>query len=181
MTQLSNNSSISQRLQAMVESNRHPHRSVVKDSPTVDYSQIALQLTGLISDESDRIANLANCTALLWQELGNVNWLGFYLLKRNKLVLGPFQGKPACSRIELGHGVCGTAAQMLKTVIVADVHQFPGHIACDNASKSEIVLPVIIEGQLVALLDIDSPETDRFDHQDQQGLEHIIRTLTPHL
>jgi GAF domain-containing protein len=96
-------------------------------------------------------------------------------------MLGPFQGKPACSRIELGNGVCGTAAQMLKTIIVADVDQFPGHIACDVASKSEIVLPVIIEGQLVAVLDIDSPEADRFDYRDQQGLELIIQTLQPHL
>jgi len=181
VTQLPNNSSISQRLQAVIDSNRHPKSPVAKDSGAVDYPQIAQQLAGLISGETDRIANMANCTALLWQELGAINWLGFYLFKRSKLVLGPFQGKPACSRIELGNGVCGTAAQMLKTIIVADVDQFPGHIACDVASKSEIVLPVIIEGQLVAVLDIDSPEADRFDYRDQQGLELIIQTLQPHL
>lgn len=181
MTQPSSNHSISQRLQAIIDSDRHPKSAVAQGTPAVDYQQLSEQLAGLISDESDRIANLANCTALLWQELGNINWLGFYLLKRNTLALGPFQGKPACSRIDVGKGVCGTAAQMLKTIIVADVHQFPGHIACDAASKSEIVLPVISEGKLIAVLDIDSPEVDRFDHHDQQGLELIIRTLLPHL
>jgi L-methionine (R)-S-oxide reductase len=181
VTQPSSNQTISQRLQAIIDSDRHSKSTVTKDISAVDYLQLSEQLAGLISDESDRIANLANCTALLWQELGNVNWLGFYLLKRNKLVLGPVQGKPACSRIDVGKGVCGTAAQMLKTIIVADVHQFPGHIACDAASRSEIVLPVISEGKLIAVLDIDSPEVDRFDHHDQQGLELIIRTLLPHL
>ena len=181
MTQPSSNQTISQRLQAVIDSDRHSKSTVTKDISAVDYLQLSEQLAGLISDESDRIANLANCTALLWQELGNVNWLGFYLLKRNKLVLGPFQGKPACSRIDMGKGVCGTAAQMLKTIIVADVHQFPGHIACDAASQSEIVLPVISEGKLIAVLDIDSPEVDRFDHHDQQGLELILQTLLPHL
>lgn len=181
MTQPSSNQAISQRLQAIIDSDRHSKSTVTKDISAVDYLQLSEQLAGLISDESDRIANLANCTALLWQELGNVNWLGFYLLKRNKLVLGPFQGKPACSRIDMGKGVCGTAAQMLKTIIVADVHQFPGHIACDAASQSEIVLPVISEGKLIAVLDIDSPEVDRFDHHDQQGLELILQTLLPHL
>jgi len=181
VTQPSSNQTISQRLQAIIDSDRHSKSTVTKDISAVDYLQLSEQLAGLISDESDRIANLANCTALLWQELGNVNWLGFYLLKRNKLVLGPFQGKPACSRIDMGKGVCGTAAQMLKTIIVADVHQFPGHIACHAASQSEIVLPVISEGKLIAVLDIDSPEVDRFDHHDQQGLELILQTLLPHL
>ncbi len=181
MTQLSGNQSISARLQAVIDSDRHPKTSVNKDASGVDYEQLNAQLAGLICDEKDRIANLANCTALLWQEIGDINWLGFYLLKRNKLVLGPFQGKPACSRIELGSGVCGTAAQMLKTIIVADVHQFPGHIACDAASMSEIVLPLISEGKLMGVLDIDSPQADRFDHHDQQGLELIIQTLLPHL
>ena len=181
----SNSQSISQRLKAMADSDRHSNsgskRAVAKEPLRVDYQQLSQQLSGLINGEKDRIANLANCSALLWQELDNINWVGFYLLKRNKLVLGPFQGKPACSRIELGAGVCGTAAQMLKTIIVADVHQFPGHIACDIASKSEIVLPVISAGKLMGVLDIDSPETDRFDHHDQQGLELIIQTLLPHL
>ena len=181
MTQQSSNQSISQRLQTIIDSDRHSRSAVTKDIPPVNYLQLCEQLAGLISDESDRTANLANCAALLWQELGNINWLGFYLLKRNKLVLGPFQGKPACSRIDMGKGVCGTAAQMLKTIIVADVHQFPGHIACDVASRSEIVVPLISEGKLIAVLDIDSPEVDRFDHRDQQGLELIIRILLTHL
>lgn len=176
-----NNQSVSQRLQTVIDSDRHSKRFVSQDRSAVDYPQLSQQLAGLISGEKDRIANLANCAALLWQELDNINWLGFYLLKRNRLVLGPFQGKPACSRIELGSGVCGIAAQMLKTIIVADVHQFPGHIACDAASKSEIVLPVIIDGKLIGVLDIDSPEADRFDHRDQQGLERVIQTLQPHL
>tara|TARA_B110000967_G_scaffold99527_1_gene102247 strand:- start:1660 stop:2220 length:561 start_codon:yes stop_codon:yes gene_type:complete len=185
--QSSNSQSISQRLKAMADSDRHSRNAATKEDTvakaplSVDYQQLSQQLSGLINGEKDRVANLANCSALLWQELGNINWVGFYLLKRSKLVLGPFQGKPACSRIELGAGVCGTAAQMLKTIIVADVHQFPGHIACDLASKSEIVLPIINEGKLVGLLDIDSPETDRFDHHDQQGLELIIQTLLPHI
>ncbi len=143
----------------------------------MNYSRLAEQLEGLIEDEKDPIANMANCSALLWMELADINWVGFYLLKRNKLVLGPFQGKPACTRIDLGSGVCGAAATQRKTIVVADVHQFPGHIACDAASQSEIVVPIVIGGKLVGVLDIDSPSLERFDGRDQDGLETIVRVL----
>ena len=146
-------------------------------SSSTDYSLLNLQLEGLIDSESDSIANMANCAALLWQELDRINWVGFYLLKESHLVLGPFQGKPACTRIDMGKGVCGTAALLKKTQLVDDVHQFPGHIACDVASNSEIVVPLIKQGQLLAVLDIDSPLTARFDHSDQQGLEQLMQIL----
>ena len=169
--------SVSSRLKAFADSKP----GTPSKSAETDYGLISKQLAGLIDGESDRIANLANCSALLWQELPGINWVGFYLLKRNRLVLGPFQGKPACTRINMGSGVCGTAATMGKTVIVADVHQFPGHIACDAASKSEIVVPMIKDGQLIGVLDIDSPSVDRFDHLDQQGLENLLQVLIPQL
>ena len=147
----------------------------------MNYSRLVEQLEGLIEDEKDPIANMANCSALLWMELADINWVGFYLLKRNKLVLGPFQGKPACTRIDLGSGVCGAAATQRKTIVVADVHQFPGHIACDAASQSEIVVPIVIGGKLVGVLDIDSPSLERFDGRDQDGLETIVRVLAKKL
>jgi len=147
----------------------------------MNYSLLAEQLQGLVADESDRIANMANCAALLWIEMQDINWVGFYLLKRNQLVLGPFQGKPACTRIAMGAGVCGTAASIQKTVIVADVHQFPGHIACDAVSNSEIVVPVMLAGKLVGVLDIDSPQLERFDYRDQQGLELLVQVLEARL
>ena len=147
----------------------------------MNYSLLTEQLQGLIADENDRIANMANCAALLWMEMQDINWVGFYLLKRNHLVLGPFQGKPACPRIAMGAGVCGAAASIQKTVIVADVHQFPGHIACDAVSKSEIVVPVMLAGKLVGVLDIDSPQLERFDYRDQQGLELLVQTLEARL
>ena len=169
--------SVSSRLKAFADSKP----GTPSKSTETDYGLISKQLAGLIDGESDRIANLANCSALLWQGLSGINWVGFYLLKRNRLILGPFQGKPACTRINMGSGVCGTAATMGKTVIVADVHQFPGHIACDAASKSEIVVPMIKDGQLIGVLDIDSPSVDRFDHLDQQGLENLLQVLIPQL
>ena len=147
----------------------------------MNYSLLAEQLQGLVADESDRIANMANCAALLWMEMQDINWVGFYLLKRNQLVLGPFQGKPACTRIAMGAGVCGTAASIQKTVIVADVLQFPGHIACDAVSNSEIVVPVMPAGKLVGVLDIDSPQLERFDYRDQQGLELLVQVLEARL
>ena len=147
----------------------------------MNYSLLAEQLQGLIADENDRIANMANCAALLWMEMQDINWVGFYLLKRNQLVLGPFQGKPACTRIAMGAGVCGAAASIQKTVIVADVHQFPGHIACDAVSNSEIVVPVMPAGKLVGVLDIDSPQLERFDYRDQQGLELLVQVLEARL
>ncbi|MDG1165072.1 MAG: GAF domain-containing protein [Porticoccaceae bacterium] len=176
--QPSSDKSVTSRLKAFADSGRVTKTT---NSTNADYPMLRQQLVGLTDGETDRIANLANCSALLWQELSGINWVGFYLLKRNKLVLGPFQGKPACTRIEMGEGVCGTAASMGKAVIVADVHQFPGHIACDVASQSEIVLPLIKEGKLMGVLDIDSPEIDRFDHHDQQGLEELLQVLIPRL
>jgi len=141
------------------------------------YEVLSAHLAALLSGEKDALANLANLSALLFQSLPDLNWAGFYLLKGTDLVLGPFQGKPACTRIPVGRGVCGTAAQRRETVIVPDVHQFPGHIACDAASRSEIVVPLIQEQTLLGVLDLDSPIPNRFDTIDQNGLERLVRTL----
>ena len=134
-------------------------------------------LAALLSGERDFIANLANTSALLWQELPDINWVGFYLLKGSDLVLGPFQGKPACVRIALGKGVCGTAAQQRKSLVVPDVHEFAGHIACDTASNSEVVVPLLKNGELLGVLDVDSPRLSRFDAIDRSGLEVVVETL----
>lgn len=131
------------------------------------------QARGLLSGERDRIANAANLAALLYMELDDVNWVGFYLLQGDQLVLGPFQGKPACVRIPVGKGVCGTAAQTQRSQRVADVHAFAGHIACDADSRSELVVPLVLDGQLLGVLDLDSPSPDRFSEMDQQVLEEI--------
>ena len=143
------------------------------------YRELDAQLAALLAGEHDAIANLANTSALLYAALPQLNWAGFYLLRSpDELVLGPFQGKPACVRIALGRGVCGTAAAARRTVLVPNVHEFPGHIACDSASNSEIVLPLIAgNGELLGVLDLDSPVLERFDAIDQQGLERIVRTL----
>ncbi len=142
------------------------------------YEFIVAQLRGLVAGEHDLIANLANVTALLNSELPDINWVGFYLLKGNdELVLGPFQGKPACIRIPVGRGVCGTAVATGLVQRVADVHLFTGHIACDSASNSEIVLPIRVREQVVAVLDIDSPNFGRFDAEDQTGLELVVNEL----
>ena len=178
---LSNKNSIAARLQALADEGRSSTRLFSQLPAPADYDQLSQQLAALISGEKDRVANLANCAALLWQGMPAINWAGFYLLKRNTLVLGPFQGKPACTRIEIGNGVCGLAAQMLKAVIVGNVHEFPGYINNDLNSRSEIVLPLITDGKLIGLLDIDSPEVDRFDHVDQQGLERIVQVLIAQL
>jgi L-methionine (R)-S-oxide reductase len=138
------------------------------------YKLINAQVTALISNEPDMIANMANIAAVLFNTLEQINWAGFYLLKQEQLVLGPFQGKPACIRIPMGSGVCGTSAASLQTIIVKDVHAFSGHIACDAASNSEIVLPIIVNKELVGVLDIDSPVADRFDEHDRQGLETLV-------
>jgi len=140
---------------------------------TRQYEELARALEGLLAGEPDPIANAANTAALLFQALPELNWAGFYLLQGSELVLGPFQGKPACVRIALGRGVCGTAALQRSTVRVADVHAFPGHIACDVDSASEIVVPLIDEGQLRGVLDLDSPRIGRFELEDQRGLERI--------
>lgn len=142
-----------------------------------DYELIAEQLKGLVENERDTIANLANASALLYMSMREINWAGFYLVRDGGLVLGPFQGKPACIRIALGKGVCGTAAQTSQTQLVKNVHEFPGHIACDGASNSEIVIPLHKDGRVAAVLDIDSPLLSRFDEADQAGLEHIAKII----
>lgn len=142
-----------------------------------NYDELNLQLRGLIEGVPHRIANLANASALLWQSLEGLNWAGFYLMKDGMLVLGPFQGKPACIEIRLGRGVCGTAAAEDRTQVVPDVHAFPGHIACDCASRSEIVVPIHSGGEVTAVLDIDSPLPDRFSQEDRRGLEEFAGIL----
>ncbi|WP_325175846.1 GAF domain-containing protein [Paenibacillus profundus] len=148
-----------------------------------DYPVITQQLSALIDGEPNLIANLANASALLWQGLKNINWAGFYLMDvaKGELVLGPFQGMPACVRIPLGRGVCGTAAKEQRTLIVPDVHAFAGHIACDAASRSEIVVPMVKDGKLVGVLDIDSPLTDRFNEDDQVALEKMVAAIMSEL
>ncbi|WP_019419297.1 GAF domain-containing protein [Paenibacillus sp. OSY-SE] len=148
-----------------------------------DYPVITQQLSALIDGEPNLIANLANASALLWQGLKNINWAGFYLMDvaKGELVLGPFQGMPACVRIPLGRGVCGTAAKEQRTLIVPDVHAFAGHIACDAASRSEIVVPMVKDGKLVGVLDIDSPLTDRFNEDDQAALEKMVAAIMSEL
>jgi len=143
------------------------------------YRDLAASLAGLLEGETDALANLANASALLAQGLERINWCGFYLLRGGDLVLGPFQGKPACVRIPLGKGVCGTAAARTETVVVPDVNAFPGHIACDAASRSEIAVPLVENGEIRGVLDVDSPELARFDAVDREGLEGFVRTLVP--
>ncbi|TXL60536.1 GAF domain-containing protein [Cerasibacillus terrae] len=142
-----------------------------------DYDSLFQQLQALIHDEKDHIANLANAAALLNQFLEEINWVGFYLWKENGLVLGPFQGLPACIRIPYGKGVCGTAIKKRQTIRVNDVNHFPGHIACDNRSQSEIVIPIIIKDEIYGVLDIDSPIKNRFHDIDQVYLEKFIKIL----
>lgn len=146
-----------------------------------NYKLVLKQLKALIEDEKDEIANLSNASALLNQFLDEVNWVGFYLWKNEELVLGPFQGLPACVRIPFGRGVCGTAVKEEKTMRVADVHQFPGHIACDAASQSEIVIPIYRKGTLFGVLDIDSPIKNRFDETDEKYLEQFASILSEYL
>lgn len=141
------------------------------------YSLLYKQLAMLMEGERELTPNLANMSALLFQALPDINWAGFYLNTGEELLLAPFQGKPACIRIKIGRGVCGTAARELKTLVVPDVHAFPGHIACDAASRSEIVVPLVFEGRLLGVLDIDSPVVGRFDGRDQAGLEALASLL----
>ncbi|MEP6830465.1 MAG: GAF domain-containing protein [Rhizomicrobium sp.] len=149
----------------------------LKPSPAADaatfYDELAQQLTGLLSGERDMIANAANTAALIFTSLPELNWAGFYFLQGDTLVLGPFQGKPACVRITVGQGVCGTAAEQRKTQRVGDVNDFPGHIACDVASRSELVVPLIHAGRVIGVLDLDSPIPARFTETDQSGLERL--------
>ena len=144
---------------------------------TVNYKFVAQRLVALTDGVPYEIANLANASALLWQHMENINWVGFYKLTGDLLVLGPFQGKPACVRIPVGKGVCGTAVAEDKVQLVYDVHDFPGHIACDSASNSEIVLPIHVNGKIWGVLDIDSPFVGRFTEEDKAGLEAIVGIL----
>ena len=146
------------------------------DKPAL-YADLLSAAEAITSGEPDAIANMANLAALIWQYLPDLNWAGFYRRVDGELLLGPFQGKPACIRIALGKGVCGTAAATAQTQLVTDVHSFPGHIACDAASASEIVVPIIVEGRVTAVLDLDSPSLGRFDASDQQGLEALIERI----
>ena len=145
------------------------------------YATLRGALEALIGDERDAIANLANASALIWQALPKINWAGFYLEKGGELVLGPFQGRPACIRIALGKGVCGTAAERRETVVVPDVDAFPGHIVCDEASRSEIVVPLVARGRLLGVLDVDAPDVGRFDAEDRAGLEAVGSVLSAKL
>ena len=138
------------------------------------YASVIAQTQALLEGERDAIANFANTASLLYHSLPDLNWVGFYLLKDGELVVGPFQGKPACVRIALGKGVCGTAAARRTTVIVRNVHEFAGHIACDSASNSEIVVPLLRGNELIGVLDLDSPKLGRFDAEDQVGLEKVV-------
>ena len=142
-----------------------------------DYTLLCLQLDSLISEVCHPISNLSNAAALLWESLDRLNWAGFYLRKDDILILGPFQGKTACIEIPLGRGVCGTAAMRKESVLVPDVHLFPGHIACDGASESELVVPLFRRDEVIGVLDLDSPEKNRFAEEDRAGLEQFARVL----
>ncbi len=145
------------------------------------YETLSKQLAALLEGETNSIANLSNASALLNQFLDQINWVGFYLMENGELVLGPFQGLPACVRIPVGRGVCGTAVSKGETIVVEDVHEFPGHIACDAASNSEIVIPLIKNDEIIGVLDIDSPIKNRFSSEDQKGLELFVETLQKYL
>jgi L-methionine (R)-S-oxide reductase len=152
----------------------------VKDIPLSDnkrdfYASLAQQLTGLLEGERDMIANAANMSALIYQFLPDLNWAGFYFMRGGELVLGPFQGKTACVRIAVGRGVCGTAVERRESIVVPDVHAFPGHIACDSASRSELVVPLVKDGRVLGVLDLDSPNPNRFDDEDREGCETLVR------
>ncbi len=152
----------------------------VKDIPLSDskrdfYASLAQQLTGLLEGERDMVANAANMSALIYQFLPDLNWAGFYFMRGGELVLGPFQGKTACVRIAVGRGVCGTAVERRESIVVPDVHAFPGHIACDSASRSELVVPLIKDGRVLGVLDLDSPNPNRFDDEDREGCETLVR------
>lgn len=156
-------------------------KSTYSEDITANYTMLSKQLDALLTGETNEIANFSNASALLNQFFDQINWVGFYLMEDGELVLGPFQGLPACVRIPLSRGVCGAAAANKETVIVPDVHAYPGHIACDAASQSEIVVPIVKDGELVGVLDIDSPIKDRFSEQDAEGLEQFIQVLVKHI
>jgi L-methionine (R)-S-oxide reductase len=145
------------------------------------YHDLHVAMDALTAGEPDPVANMANAAALIWEYLPDINWAGFYRMVGGELVLGPFQGKAACIRIPLGKGVCGTAAEMRQTQLIDDVHAFPGHIACDGASASELVVPIIYDGVLFGVLDLDSPKLARFDAEDVAGCEALVNLLAPRL
>lgn len=151
------------------------------ESKSKFYNYLNLKLTGLICEEPDWLANLSNASAVLWLLLDDINWAGFYLYKNEELILGPFQGKPACTHIKVGKGVCGTAAEKKETQLVKNVHEFPGHIACDSASNSEIVIPIIKNDKLIGVLDIDSPILNRFNEDDKVGLEKFVSIIVKYV
>ena len=154
----------------------HTSAPTATDKPEL-YRQLLAALDALTAGEPDRVANMANAAALVWEYLPGLNWAGFYRLVAGELVLGPFQGKAACIRIPLGQGVCGTAAATRKTQVVADVHAFPGHIACDAASESELVVPIVAGDRVIGVLDLDSPTRARFDEEDARGCEALAALL----
>ena len=151
--------------------------TINKNDKTEVYRFLTEQTPLLLADERDWLANSANLSSLIFHTLPEINWAGFYWLKSDELVLGAFQGKPACVRIAVGRGVCGTAAEKRETLVVENVHEFPGHIACDSASNSEIVIPLIKNDELLGVLDIDSPVLNRFDDEDKKGLEHVAQAF----
>jgi L-methionine (R)-S-oxide reductase len=157
------------------------HVENYSESKEKNYELLIKQLKALLEGEEDQIANLSNASSLVNQFLTDINWVGFYLTKGEQLVLGPFQGLPACVRIPYGRGVCGTAAANNETLRVADVHQFPGHIACDAASNSEIVVPIVKNGEVIGVLDIDSPNKNRFDEIDEKYLKLFVETLVAYI
>lgn len=145
------------------------------------YDELARELEALLAGEPDPVANAANAAAAIYHALPDLNWAGFYFLRGAELVLGPFQGRPACVRIAVGKGVCGTAAAERRSVVVPDVEAFPGHIACDSASRSELVVPLVRGGTVIGVLDLDSPQLARFDETDRAGCELLVRTIMQHL
>ena len=151
------------------------------DGPTARWRDLARELDALLSGEPDPVANAANAAAAIFHTLPRLNWAGFYFLRDDMLILGPFQGRPACVRIPLGRGVCGTAARDRQSILVPDVAQFPGHIACDTASRSELVVPLLIDGRLLGVLDLDSPDLARFDADDLAGAEVVAAIVARHL
>lgn len=152
-------------------------KQIAASGKTGLYAELLSQAKGLLHDEHDRVANAANFTSLLYHSLPDLNWVGFYFMQGGELVVGPFQGKPACVRIALGKGVCGTAAKTRSTLVVPDVNKFPGHIFCDGDSLSELVVPLIRGGEVLGVLDLDSPQLARFDDEDRQGLEALAKAF----
>ncbi len=152
----------------------YDYKIAAADKATM-YRDLASALEGLTAGEPDAIANMANAVALIWETLPDLNWAGFYFMRGPELVLGPFQGKVACVRIPVGRGVCGTAVERKASIVVPDVHAFPGHIACDSASRSELVVPLIKDGRVLGVLDLDSPDPNRFDEEDREGCEKLVQ------